>query len=136
MDISRFKADHQVIAKGIADLRLLVQQGLVQNADRIVEHLHQLSAKIKLHLNAEDAVLYPALMRQSASAPAETARQFQSEMGDLAKVYGAFTQKWAYGKLIVDNQDAFKADANTVFQALHERVRRENQELYPLAEQV
>ena len=72
MDISRFKADHQVIAKGIADLRLLVQQGLAQNADRIVEHLHQLSAKIKLHLNAEDAVLYPALMRQSASAPAET----------------------------------------------------------------
>lgn len=136
MNIDNFKREHVDLMAAVTDLRELVHAGVQDHAQSILQQLVAMSSAIKLHLAAEDRVLYPALIQAKDPRVAQTGKQFQEEMGDLAQVYMAFTARWNLAAKISKDPDGFRSDANTVFKALHSRVQRENQELYPLAERV
>ncbi|GGY23507.1 hypothetical protein GCM10008098_16210 [Rhodanobacter panaciterrae] len=63
-------------------------------------------------------------------------KQFQNEMGGLAATYAAFATRWNLSAKIAADPQGFRDDANAIFKALHQRIQRENRELYPLAEQI
>lgn len=134
LNIDRFHRDHADLLSSIGNLRELVQGGVQTQAEAIVRLLITMSAAIKLHLAAEDRMLYPALARAEQSEAAQVGRQFRQEMGGLAAAYAAFVSRWnAPAKLAADPQ-GFRDEANAVFKALHQRIQREGRELYPLAE--
>lgn len=134
MDIERFKREHVDLLAAVTSLRGLVQHGVGEQAEAIHRQLAAMSSAIKLHLAAEDRVLYPALMKAADPAIARAGRQFQEEMGGLAAAYLAFAARWNLAGKIAADPQGFRDDANSVFKALHLRVQRENRELYPLAE--
>lgn len=136
MNIDHFKHEHVELLSSVTTLRELVQAGVQEHAQTILSQLVAMSAAIKLHLAAEDRVLYPAFVQAKSPQIAQTGKQFQQEMGDLAQAYAAFTSRWNLATKISKDPDGFRADANAVFKALHVRVQRENRELYPLAEQI
>lgn len=136
MDIERFKKEHAELMALVTALREVVQQGVGEHAEAIHRQLMAITSVIKLHLAAEDRMLYPAMLKASDAEVAQTARQFQEEMGGLATAYLAFAARWNLTVAIAANPQAFKDDANEVFKALHQRVQRENRELYPLAERL
>jgi iron-sulfur cluster repair protein YtfE (RIC family) len=136
MDIEQFKREHADLLSAVTALRELVQSGVQEHAQAILGQLVTMSATIKLHLAAEDRVLYPALASAADLQAAETGKRFQDEMGDLAQVYAAFASRWNLAAKISKDPDGFRSDANNVFKALHLRVQRENRELYPLAERL
>ncbi len=136
MNIDKFKHDHAVILGRVGELRRLVQAGAADNAPAIANLVVSISAIIKLHLSSEDRVLYPALSASSDSAAVRTAERFKSEMGAIAAAYSEFSRKWILASRVAAEPEAFREDANRVFKALHERIQRENRELYPLAERV
>jgi hypothetical protein len=136
MNIEKFKREHVELLAAVTALRELVQAGVQQHANAIVGQLVAMSSVIKLHLAAEDRVLYPALIGASDPLVAETGKRFQQEMGDLAQAYAAFVSRWNLASKISHDPEGFRSDANDVFKALHLRVQRENRELYPLAEHV
>lgn len=136
MDIERFKKEHADLMAAVTSLRELVQHGVGERADAIHRQLSAMNSAIKLHLAAEDRMLYPALMKAADPAVAQTGRQFQEEMGGLAAAYMAFAARWNLAGKIAADPRGFRDDANGVFKALHLRVQRENRELYPLAERL
>jgi hemerythrin-like domain-containing protein len=136
MNIDKFKREHVDLLAAVTALRELVQTGVKEHADAILGQLVAMSSVIKLHLAAEDRVLYPALVSAADPLVAETGKRFQTEMGDLAQAYTAFVSRWNMASKISHDPEGFRSDANNVFKALHQRVQRENRELYPLAEQV
>ncbi|AIF47506.1 hemerythrin domain-containing protein [Dyella japonica] len=136
MNIDRFKREHVDLMVAVGALRELVQAGVREHADSIVQQLVSMSGAIRLHLAAEDRVLYPALVASSDPLIAQTGRVFQEEMGGLAATYMAFVSRWNIASAIADDPQGFRDEANVVFKALHHRVQRENQELYPLADRV
>lgn len=136
MNIDKFKREHVDLLTAVTALRELVQAGVQEHAEAIVGQLVTMSSVIKLHLAAEDRVLYPALIGAADQQVAETGKRFQQEMGDLAQAYGVFVASWNLASKIRHNPEGFRSDANNVFKALHTRVQRENKELYPLAELV
>lgn len=136
MNIDKFKREHVDLLTAVGTLRELVQTGVQEHAEAIVEQLVSMSAAIKLHLAAEDRMLYPALAGAADPRIAETGRQFQQEMGGLAGTYGAFAARWNLAAKIAHDPQGFRHEANEVFKALHTRVQRENRELYPLAEMI
>jgi hypothetical protein len=136
MNIEQFKREHVDLLAAVTALRELVQSGVQEHAQAILGQLVNMSAAIKLHLAAEDRVLYPALVNAADPQVAQTGKRFQDEMGDLAQVYGAFVSRWNLAAKIGGDPEGFRSDANNVFKALHLRVQRENRELYPLAERV
>ena len=116
-------------------MRKLVHAGVADNAQSMAKKIVSMSAVIKLHLGAEDGMLYPALANSSDPAVARTANMFRDEMGGIAAAYTEFARKWKHGPRVAAEPEQFRKDANNIFKALHQRVQRENQELYPLAEQ-
>ncbi len=136
MNIEKFKKDHNEILTLVTQLRKTTQAGIAENANEIAQQVRAMSALIKLHLTAEDQVLYPALARSQNSSISKIGEQFQLEMGGIASAYMEFARKWTIGSKVSDNPDGFKEDANHIFKALHQRIQKENQELYPLADQV
>jgi len=134
MNIQRFKDDHAAIMTSVTHLRELVKSGIEQNAAAIAQAIVAMSSAIKLHLAAEDRALYPALAQSSDPQVAQVGQKFKDEMGGLATAYLEFSRRWNTQHSVASNPEGFRSEANQIFQALHQRIRRENTELYPLAE--
>ena len=134
MNVERFKQDHAAIMSSVTELKRLVQAGIADNAEPIARAIVSMSSTIKLHLAAEDRVLYPALTGSSVAATAQVAKKFQNDMGAIAAAYTEFSRKWNLGTRVAGEPEQFRKEAGLVFKALHERIQRENQELYPMAE--
>lgn len=134
MNVGNFRQDHDTILSAVTDLRNLAQTDIIENADPIAQMIVSISSTIKLHLATEDSMLYPALARSLHADAAQVGKTFQSEMGGIAAAYLAFSRKWNYGPRVAAKPDTFKSGANHIFKALHERIQRENEELYPLVE--
>lgn len=136
MNITRFQNDHEGIQGCIATLRELTRAGVAANAKEIATAIVQMSGKIKLHLAAEDATLYPAMEKSTNAEAMRTARSFRSEMGLLAKAYAVFVARWNTPTSLANDPEGFRADANEVLKALFQRMQREDRQLYPLAQRV
>jgi len=136
MNIDRFKKDHAAIFTAIKELKSLVSSGISENADAIAKAIISISSAIKLHLAAEDQFLYPALANSANSAAVQLGKKFQDEMGGIAAAYVEFAGRWNIASKVTANPEGFRADANNIFQALHQRIQRESKELYPLVEQI
>lgn len=136
VNIDKFKQEHVYVMNSVGTLRELVQAGVSEHAEEIVAQLLAMTGAIKLHLAAEDRVLYPALANASDPLVAQTSRMFQQEMGGLAETLTGFVSRWNLAAKISQNPQGFRDEANAVFKALHMRVQRENRELYPMAEAI
>lgn len=134
MNIDRYHHQHADIRSGVSQLRNLVQGGIAANAEAIAQALIGMSTTIKFHLASEDAMLYPALNESSDRAVAELGRRYQNEMQGLIGSYTEFSGKWRVASQIAAAPEQFRSEANVVFKALHGRIQREDQELYPAVE--
>lgn len=136
MNIDKFKQDHASILSLVSKLRTLVQAGVGQNAGEISKLIVSMSSAIKLHLSAEDRMLYPKFLKSEDPAVVKVGERFQTEMGGIATAYMAFVSKWNVGSKVSTNPDGFKKEANDIFKALHQRIQHENTELYVVAENI
>ncbi len=136
MNIDRFKKDHAAILSAVTELKGLVSSGIPENADAIAKAIISISSIIKLHLAGEDQVLYPALANSANPDLVQLGKAFQDEMGGIAAAYMGFAGNWNIASKVTANPEGFRTDANNIFKALHQRIQRESQELYPLVEQM
>lgn len=134
MNIDKFKQQHVDILQGIASLRRMAHAGVARNAAEIARGIVAMSATIKLHLAVEDRAMYPALARSADADLARTGRAFQEEMDAIAQSYEAFARRWNNARSLERDEDGFRADANSVLRRVHERMQRENRDLYPRIE--
>jgi len=136
MNIDKFKQQHIEIMSTVTQLRSLCKTGVAEHATEIARQIVSMSATIKLHLSVEDSVLYPALQKSPDPSHAALGNRYQAEMGDLSAAYMKFAGKWLSAQRIADNVDGFRSEANLIFKALHERIQKENIELYPTLEKI
>ena len=134
MNIDKFKQQHVDILEGIASLRKLALNGVARNAAEIAQGIVAMSATIKLHLAVEDRALYPAVARSADAELARKGREFQEEMDAIAAAYEGFAKRWNNARNLELDERGFRDDANTVLRRVHERMQRENRDLYPRIE--
>ncbi|HAP25994.1 MULTISPECIES: hemerythrin domain-containing protein [Achromobacter] len=134
MNIDKFKQQHVDILEGIAALRKLALAGVARNAAEIAQGIVAMSATIKLHLAVEDRALYPAVARSADAELARKGREFQEEMDAIAAAYEGFAKRWNNARNLELDERGFRDDANTVLRRVHERMQRENRDLYPRIE--
>lgn len=103
-------------------------------AYRIALLLAKLSGTLRIHFAQEDRSLYPMLMASGRGGVAATARAFFDEMGQIGPQFTAYTERWCSSAAIADGWPAFCNETAALFTALKDRIRRENEELYPLAD--
>jgi iron-sulfur cluster repair protein YtfE (RIC family) len=102
----------------------------------IARQLGKLNALLRVHLAYEDTVLYPELTRSGDGKTAALANRFAEETGAIAPQFEDFVRRWSGPTVINAMFDLFEEEATMLFAALAARIERENDLLYPLAEQV
>lgn len=131
MNLERFETQHVAILHGIGELRRLSQQGIASNASAIARALVEISATIKLHLAAEDRMLYPSVQRGGDADLARLAQRYQHDMGPIAAEFETFARRWNTAAPLRAQPEDFRREANAVLRMVWERMHRENREFYP-----
>lgn len=107
-----------------------------ENAYDIALKLTKLKGLLRLHFAHEDRMLYPAMIAGEDHVAAQTALGFQHEMGGLSTAFEAFASKWALSSSIASSFADFRDESADIFGKLANRIERENEDLYPLADQM
>jgi hemerythrin-like domain-containing protein len=112
--------------------RELDPASLRRNASNAHGMLQLFTERLKFHLNMEDRLFYPKLLSLDDGNVKSTAQRYIDEMGGLLEAYGEFLEKWGSPEKIQARPDGFVSDINGIFAALGKRIDKENNELYPL----
>lgn len=106
------------------------------DAYRLTLGMAQLLSLLRVHLSREDEQLYPAMIRSGDRRTAATARRFANEIGGFAEHLEEFAMRWSSSAVISARFDEFREETLAIFATLETRIRRENQQLYPLADRL
>ncbi|ACS85770.1 hemerythrin domain-containing protein [Musicola paradisiaca] len=136
MDLTKFKHQHEIILDNISALRSLSKMGVTIHAHEIAKLIVSMSSTIKLHLSAEDRVLYPLLQQHRDSELNKMGKRYQEEMTKIAAEYDVFSRRWNTAASLTDQDDAFRQDANRVLRNIYERMSREDHDFYPTIESI
>lgn len=98
--------------------------------------LAKLTGVLRIHFAQEDRMLYPSLMASGRGGVAAVARAFFEEMGQIGPAFADFSEKWRSLGAILAEPARFRSECGAVFMALSDRIERENNELYPLADKL
>ncbi len=110
----------------------LHEQKLKNDAQEARKILSKLSGALKVHLAMEDNSLYPRLLQSKDEKIKEVARRFIEEIGGIAPVFNHYLNKWPNPASIENNPLEFIRETTELFNALKNRIERENNILYPL----
>ena len=83
MDLQSFQSQHDAIVQGIDELRRLTHAGVAENATEIAHAIVGISSIIKVHLAAEDRVLYPQAGQCGDADIVRLAQRFQTMLAIL-----------------------------------------------------
>jgi iron-sulfur cluster repair protein YtfE (RIC family) len=132
-NINDLKRQHKEIHEIIDFIKSnLTEAKVKEKAPQLAQNISILAGKLKIHLISEDDVLYPKLINGDDIKAKNTAERFNTEMGGLAQSFTEYKQKYNVGSKILNNIDAYIKDTKEVFDALENRINREDKELYIL----
>lgn len=131
-----YRKQHIELVELVQSIAEKLDESVIANgaARDISELLTKLAGKLLVHLAAEDHGLYPKLIDSGDAEAASTAKQYRDEMGGLKEAFQGYYAKWNGADKIRNDSGAFIKDSHGVFEALGERVQKENTVLYPLAD--
>lgn len=134
MSVERFLTQHQEIVDIAGQMAKVFRAGTLSGSEhQMASLLSQLAGKLVLHLTLEDEVLYPRLLKHQDPKVQQKAQAYMDEMGGLKTAFGAYQSRWNESSIKADNE-GFINESRKIFQALKERIKRENNDLYPLVD--
>lgn len=105
---------------------------LKSEANQVRLLLAQLAGVLKPHFMSEDHLVYPMLISSKDPKVSEIAQRFWNEMGSITDVVNTFMTRWRTTGEIENDPENFKAECQSIFAALKNRIDAEEKELYPL----
>lgn len=101
-------------------------------AVQLAQNINILAGKLRIHLISEDDCLYPRLLKADDEKIRKTAERFNAEMGNLSQIFMDYKSKYNIASRILKDVEGFIRETAAVIEALHNRIRREDTELYIL----
>lgn len=129
------KHQHETILQLVQQIQQdLTPDKLAGDASNVKEALSLLSRRLATHLAVEDKALYPMLIARHSESARRTTIKFVEEMGGLADLFKTYAAKWNSTEQIQEKAAEFCEESEAIFLFLRNRIRREEAELYPLAD--
>jgi methyl-accepting chemotaxis protein len=134
---ARFRKQHEELGALAGKFAATLDaEALETDAHAARKLLSELAGKITMHLAMEDKHLYPSLVASRDTHTRELATRYMAEMGSIAEVFTAYTQRWSSAGVIQKNAAAFVKESNDILSTLGARIKRENSELYVAADRL
>lgn len=131
----RFRAQHADIEQRANAILAQITRGTwTADIAAFSAEFSQFTAKLRIHLALEDNALYPRLADHNNQDLQTLARQYQREMSGLRDRYEGFVTEWLHSDRLSRSPAEFASETKLLFAALHERLKREDTQLYPLAD--
>ncbi|MDQ8756119.1 hemerythrin domain-containing protein [Sphingosinicella sp. LHD-64] len=131
MNVEDLRAQHEGIMRIAAELRTAVERG--DKLQPVAALRWRLARELITHLAIEDRLFYPALMRSADAEAVRVAARLRDETGSFAADFTAYMARWNDLR-VAREWEAFRTETKTILDALADRITREDQALYPLAE--
>ena len=134
MDLSAYREEHLRILKRAAELLAACERvGSSAALDETRSAVRRLDSILRHHLLREDDELYGRLMTSGDPDVRNIAAQALENMGGLAQAWVSFVELCEDARHPHD-QSRMTTTCTALLKALTERVRWENEVLYPMAE--
>lgn len=129
--IGSLKGDHKTILALYNDIAIAFKEKRYPDVSSM---LGDFKSGLSAHLLTENVRLYIYLDRSLASDPtsSDLIRSFRKEMDDIAKVALGFLKKYETIGVDEDLASHFETDFETIGKVLVERIKKEENTLYPL----
>ena len=131
--ISQLKKEHVEIMHGFESIKSEIAEGKPGDAD-LINELRELKNILVGHLDLEDKMLYPGLVKAGGEAK-ELGEKFSEEMLGISKTALAFFGKYmseTIGDLLQSSE--FRKELDGIIQAVTKRVDAEENTLFPAYE--
>ncbi len=96
--------------------------------------LSEFMGVLEWHFGMEDELFYPELLKHENTELREMTKRYIEEIGGLKERFAEYNKKWEETDSIKDDADGFVKETRDIFDALSERIQRENNELFVLIE--
>jgi hypothetical protein len=92
------------------------------------------AGRLRVHAAMEQEALYPRLLASTNQVVADKARELLEEIGPLYDQFFKHLDVWSHATAIKSDPEAFCRETMALLYRLRVRMKRENEELYPLAD--
>lgn len=134
-NLNTLKRQHKDILDLIETIEKKIHNEPIEmNAKLIAKAINELSGKLKIHLSHEDRYLYPNFKASENIQLKNKANQYIEEMGNLSNIYSDFKNNYNTPTKIMKNEESLIKKSKTVMQAIKDRIKQEDTDLYMLAE--
>lgn len=134
MDVSVYRDEHHRILRRAAELLSTCERvETAADMDETRQAVDRLDAVLRSHLMREDDELYGQLSVSDDPEVRATAAKAMEDMGGLTQGWIGFVDQCRQARFPQD-RDRLSAGCRALLKALAERVRWENEVLYPMAE--
>lgn len=133
--LMKLREDHAVLTRMFRRLGEIIARPGAPDRVELYDLRRDIASTLLAHLKFEDWALYPQLIDSGDSQASRAGQMFKDEMGGLAPVFIAYSEKWHAGAITAD-WAGYCEETRGILDALMNRLTRENRELLPLLEQV
>ena len=134
-ELTKLREDHATLAGLFKRLGEVIELRSPPPQLELFELRQELLSTLLAHLKLEDWALYPRLIDSIDPDVSAVGHSFKDEMGGLAPVFLAYTEKWSAGSIAAD-WEGYCSETRGILDALVHRLTRENRELLPLLERL
>ncbi len=135
VDSSPFRQDHQDIVELVTQLEgLLDAEALAVDASPTCEILGVLAVRLVTHLDREDDIIYPQLVTHKVESVRAMAQLLKKRVGGLDRTFRSYVEDWSSASLVEKSPKKFIAETKGLLRVLKMRIKREDEELYPLVD--
>ena len=136
-DTGKYREQHKELQQLIRKIASAIKlEQIAKDASDTASLIAGLGAKVKVHLAMEDDYLYPRLLKQDDDDILETTQRYIDEINDINDTLNYYLGKWGSPSSIQGKPKEFILESQDIFKKMMNRFDREEQELYPIIEQI
>ncbi|RHX81493.1 hemerythrin HHE cation-binding domain protein [Leptospira yasudae] len=132
MNIEFYKVQYAEIQKLLIDLEKRLYGEISESIDGLLHELASFCARLKLHINVEENLIYPKIKESGVENSLSIAEEYKKRTMELKSSFKTYHSKWLLPSSILENEAQFREDTEKLILALRERIRKEENEIYIL----
>lgn len=132
LNIEFYKFQYVEIQKLLNDIEKRLLGEISEGMDELLHELASFSARLRLHLNIEENLLYPKIKSMKDEFASTLAEDFIARTIDLKNHFKKYHCKWLLPSSILKEEKEFREETETLILKLRDRIRKEENEIYVL----
>ena len=109
---------------------------LSKDASQVYTLLLDLADSLNYHLTMEDHSFYPLLFNHPDKNIVAAATKYVDEVSGIKESFTEYMSRWNTADTIRENPDNFISESMDIFEAISNRIYKEDNVLYPLVDSI